>query len=63
MTGHNEAGPFDLLGDHANFISVLDTHLELQLPNGDKMSWQIESGVLRCFEREVSAYLVLVKKP
>lgn len=61
FSGHNEAGPFDILGDHANFISVLDTHLELQLPNGEQKSWEIESGVVRCFERQVSAYLVLEK--
>jgi F0F1-type ATP synthase epsilon subunit len=58
LSSHNKAGSFDILGDHTNFISVLDSHIHVHLANGETKEWPIESGVIRCLERQVTVYVV-----
>lgn len=58
VSAHNTEGKFDILANHANFISIIDTDITVQLENGETKSWPIENGVIRCLNQTVNAYLV-----
>jgi len=57
MTSFNEVGPFDVLPEHANFISLIKKTLVLHKESGQKEELQIDDGVLKVYENEVRIYI------
>lgn len=57
ISSSNENGPFDMLSQHTNFITLIREKLLLRLPNGSEKEFPLESGILRCFSSQVEIYL------
>jgi len=58
ISSSNENGPFDILSQHTNFITIIREKLILRLPSGTEKEFPVESGVLRCFSSQVEIYIV-----
>ncbi|MCC6711062.1 MAG: hypothetical protein IT416_01785 [Candidatus Pacebacteria bacterium] len=52
----NELGNFDILPDHAHFVSSIKDFIKITTANGDK-DWQIDTGVLSVVDGEVEVFL------
>lgn len=57
LTSINERGRFDLLAQHANFISIIKDVIVVHLKNGEKKEFKIEQGVLKVTENIVHIFL------
>jgi F0F1-type ATP synthase epsilon subunit len=53
----NERGPFDVLGAHQNFITLIKESLIIIDPQGEKQDVPIQDGVMRVHENEVTIFL------
>ena len=53
----NDKGPFDILSEHENFISIIREKLTVYPLEGKKMEWGIDSGVLKVRENKVNVFL------
>ena len=54
----NSAGPFDILPQHANFITITnqDKPIILNLPNGEKKEFKFSPAVIHCHNDKVEIY-------
>lgn len=59
VTSLNDTGIFDVLPEHANFISLIREYLTIHRHDGTKQDLKIEGGVLKVFGNEVRIYLGL----
>ena len=57
VTSLNEKGPFDILGLHENFITVIDGKITLHKNDGSKKEINVERGVIKNVQNQVSIYL------
>lgn len=57
VSSQNDRGPFDVLPQHANFISLIKKEIILHQPNKTKKTLRIDSGLLQVWENQVSIYL------
>jgi F0F1-type ATP synthase epsilon subunit len=57
ITSVNETGKFDILAQHANFITLIQSVVEIGEMNGEKKQLKIENGLLRSRENNVEVYL------
>jgi F0F1-type ATP synthase epsilon subunit len=57
ISSSNEKGPFDMLYEHTNFITLIREKLVLGLPSGQTKEFTLESGILRCFSSQVEIFL------
>lgn len=57
ITSRNEYGPFDILPQHANFITVVVKYIKIKKPNNEWETLKIEKGVLKVVENTVDIYL------
>lgn len=53
----NEMGPFDILAQHENFISIIKTFVRVHQLDGKKVDFKIDSGVLKNHENQISIFL------
>ncbi len=53
----NKVGLFDILADHANFISIIESKLTLHFSKDSKKEFDITSGIIRAKENNVEVYL------
>jgi F0F1-type ATP synthase epsilon subunit len=53
ISSTNEKGPFDILGQHENFISLISKSLLLHLPDGTPKDFPVTDGILRVKKNEV----------
>lgn len=53
----NDKGIFDILPEHANFISIIKDNIVLHKKDGSKNEMKIGKGVLRVYENEIHIYL------
>ncbi len=53
----NERGPFDVLPSHQNFITIIHEKLVIIDTNGEKQDIQVQRGVMRVHENEVTVFL------
>lgn len=60
LTSLNEAGPFDVLPEHENFISIIKNTLILHKAGGGREELKIDGGVIKVFNNKVEVYLGLV---
>lgn len=57
LSSINERGPFDVLPEHANFISIIKENLIIHKKEGSKQEMKIPSGILRVHENRIEVYL------
>lgn len=57
LSSYNEKGVFDILPQHANFISLITNTIILHQKNDIDQLIPITSGILRVLEDEIKIYL------
>lgn len=57
LSSKNEKGLFDILDQHANFISIVKEKLLLRYPDGREEEVSIDHGVLKVRENQIDVYL------
>jgi F0F1-type ATP synthase epsilon subunit len=57
LTSYNDKGKFDILPEHANFISLIQKKLILREKDKTKQEIDIGNGVLRVMSNQVDVYL------
>lgn len=58
----NDKGPFDVLGQHANFISLIKRAVIVHLPNKQEKRIELESGVLKVKNNIVEVYVGILRR-
>lgn len=53
----NEKGPFDILYNHAPFVSKIKEQVRVQVNKEKILVFQLERGVIRCEGNEVKVYV------
>ncbi|PIS14639.1 hypothetical protein COT64_01570 [Candidatus Shapirobacteria bacterium CG09_land_8_20_14_0_10_39_12] len=53
----NEIGAFSVLPQHANFVSVVKDFLTVIKPNGETVTFQTKTGLLKIWENEARVFL------
>lgn len=59
ITSLNVRGVFDVLADHANFISLIKDYLIIHKTNGNKEEMKLDGGVLRVSNNEAQIFIGL----
>jgi F0F1-type ATP synthase epsilon subunit len=59
ITSVNDKGPFDILCQHENFISLIKEKIIIHITLQEKKEIQIESGIVRAYNDKVFAYVSL----
>lgn len=59
ITSYNDAGEFDVLPFHENFISLIKRYLKIFPKSGEVMNIQLETGVLKVKAGKVDVYIGL----
>ena len=59
LSSVNEAGKFDILAQHANFISLIKDEVVISDLQGFKKIIKIKSGLLRMRENNLEIYLAI----
>lgn len=57
VSSKNEQGKFDVLPEHANFISLVNAEVSIGEVNGQTVRFQVDDGVLRVTENKVEVFL------
>lgn len=57
VSSFNDKGPFDVLPQHKNFISLISQLIRIGFKNGTTKEISIQSGVLRVYQNRVDVYL------
>jgi F0F1-type ATP synthase epsilon subunit len=56
----NDTGPFDILPQHANFITMIKDNIVFKIPGEDTpQKFEISKGVMRVYENSVNIYLTV----
>lgn len=53
----NSVGPFDVLPQHSNFISIIKNRIVVTKPDKSKQEFNVGSGVMQVRENKVMIYL------
>jgi F0F1-type ATP synthase epsilon subunit len=57
VSSKNRLGKFDILPQHANFITLILDFLTIYTPDKRKISFQFKRGVLEVYKNKVKAFL------
>lgn len=57
ITSYNPQGKFDVLAEHANFISLIEKELAVVDAQGKKTQFSFKLALMKVFENEVKVYL------
>lgn len=57
VSSFNTVGPFDILPEHENFISLVKTKIIIHKDNINKQEFPIESGILKVKDNQVFIFL------
>ncbi len=60
LTTYNERGVFDVLYEHANFISIINKNCLIHKTDGTTSEVKIEEGILRVHENKATVYLGII---
>lgn len=63
LSSVNEAGVFDILPEHTNFISIVKDKLTVHKPDGGSEDITIDHGVVKVYANQVSVYLGFLPLP
>ena len=58
----NDKGPFDVLPQHANFITLIQKFVTLHLSGKQEKKIELESGVLKVRDNNVEVYLGILRQ-
>ena len=61
LSSGNKIGKFDVLLNHANFISIVNQTLVIKGVNGESRQLQIDNGILKVRENRVEVYIGVKK--
>lgn len=62
LSSRNSAGNFDILSQHANFITLInDSQITIRLPDKTTKTFQFPTAVLRCKDNRVEIFTDLSK--
>lgn len=56
----NARGPFDILPDHANFVSTISRKLVILRNDGKKEEMNIDSGIMQVYQNRVLVFLGII---
>lgn len=59
VTSSNDDGVFNVLPQHANFITMIKDFVKIGLEDGESKDFEISSGVLRVYEGKVDIFLTV----
>jgi F0F1-type ATP synthase epsilon subunit len=62
VSSRNDTGVFDVLPEHANFISLITSPLSIRRLNGQKHEITFANGLLKVKDNEVRCYIDLISK-
>lgn len=57
LSSINAKGDFDMMVDHANFVTVIKDKLILFLDHKETREFSVDMGILRCFNDNVEVLL------
>ena len=57
FSSYNEKGIFDVIAEHANFVSVITTSFMIHKTDGTSQETKIEEGIVRVYNNKVNVYL------
>ena len=60
ITARNETGIFDVLAQHANFISLINQSITIHTLDGEKVTIPINNGVIKVKANAVHCYINLL---
>ena len=58
VSSFNEKGPFDVLPQHKNFISLISIMVRIRFKDGKEKEIPIQGGVLRVYQNRTDIYLI-----
>lgn len=61
LSSENDSGPFDILGLHINFISIIHSILTLHFPGETSQKLSFSTGVLALQDNKVEVYIGILK--
>ena len=59
VTSYNEKGPFDVLPEHENFISLINQHLVIHTMDGKENEIKVDNAIIKVYKNEVHIFLGL----
>jgi len=59
VSSENKLGKFDILAEHANFITLIFRELTINIAAKKKIAYQFEKGVLEVSDNKVNVFLGL----
>jgi F0F1-type ATP synthase epsilon subunit len=62
LTSKNDTGIFDILPEHANFISLIGGSLILRKLDGQKQEIPLRNGVIKVKDNAIYCYIDLISK-
>ncbi len=62
VTSRNDTGVFDVLPEHANFISLITSPLILRKLDGQKQEIPFSNGIIKVKDNAVYCYIDLISK-
>lgn len=57
LTSHNEIGEFDILEQHAHFITLIDKYVVMDKGTVNELKIDLERGVIKCFGDKVDVFV------
>src|SRR3990167_3819998 len=57
LSSYNKVGKFDILGKHANFITLIEKEIVLKTPTGEVKTIVVDNGVCKVKENKISIFL------
>lgn len=57
ISSTNEKGFFDVLPQHANFVTIIQVNLVVVKSNKEKVTFQLKTGLLKVWENKASVFL------
>ena len=62
LTSKNDTGTFDILPEHANFISLIGGSLIIRKLDGQKQEIPVRNGVIKVKDNAIYCYIDLISK-
>lgn len=63
ITSVNPKGPFDILAQHANFITVIKEYMIIHKVDKTDERFEIKNGVLHSADNKITVYLDILSVP
>jgi len=57
VSSFNDKGPFDILSEHENFISLIKQKIVIHKLDNKTEEFEIDNGVLRVYKNNVSIFI------